>query len=298
MITTCAVLALPPAWRKDELVMVRATEAVRLCREGGFAEVPRSLARSLLGGLGRRDAVGVRAFLSRLRLTGAPLAGLDDIELLAVLHTLLSMREVIVLRACAAAGVGQDKALAEQRRLIREITSQTRGRLNHEGRQYRLVVGDDLGKLPDRDAFEVVHQADAKRVLEGVAHQLGQGTTGLPALLTQARGQLTRDWRPPFSPDGLVLLRRIIVRPGYKSAVEPAITPSALKKLKDDGWIEIVFVDAGMEPIADADYSVKLADGGAKTGKTDKKGSARFEGIMPGECQVSFPKADGPVALV
>ena len=288
---------LPPAWRKVKVVLVGATAAIRLCREEGFEEVPRALAQSLLDRLGRREAAEVRTFLSRLRITDM-MSALDDIELMALLRTLVDRRVVVLLRAGEANGSTQDKVLAAQRKLTREIASQMHGRLNHDGRQYRLVPGDDLPKLPDRDAFEVVRRAEAQRILTAVARQSGGGTTGLPALLGQASGQLTQDWRPPFPPEGLVLLRRIPIRPGYKSAVESALTPSALKKLKDEGWIEIVFVDAGMEPIADAEYDIKLADGGAKSGKTDKKGSARLEGIMPGECQVSFPNAEGPVVLV
>lgn len=38
------------------------------------------------------------------------------------------------------------------------------------------------------------------------------------------------------------------------------MTPSAMKKLRDEGSIEIEFVDAGMEPIENVDYDVRLED--------------------------------------
>ena len=86
MITAFASLALTPSWREDQLAVVCATDALRLCREGGFEALPRHQAGSFLGNLGRREDGSVRAFISRARLSGAPLSGFEDGELLALLH--------------------------------------------------------------------------------------------------------------------------------------------------------------------------------------------------------------------
>jgi hypothetical protein len=120
----------------------------------------------------------------------------------------------------------------------------------------------------------------------------------VPALLARARAKLTRDWRPPLSPDGLVLLRRIIVLSSQRPDVGPAMTPSAMKKLRDEGCIEIEFVDAGMEPVENVDFEVRLADGQTKSGRTSKKGLARYEDITPGVCRVRFPNVKSPVVVV
>ena len=88
--------------------------------------------------------------------------------------------------------------------------------------------------------------------------------------MSDAREKLTRDWGPQLQPDGLVLLRQIVTVGTKKTLEMAALTPSALKKLQDEGWIEIMFVDAGMEPMPDIDYSVRLADGQVKCGKTNK----------------------------
>jgi hypothetical protein len=279
------------------VVLVRAADAPRLCHEGGFAEVPYPRAQAHLGAPTRREMGKVRDFVLRARIPAPPLAGLDDGRLWALLLTWVKHREVLVLHGCAMAVSEEGKALVERRRLVREIEEKTRGRLAYSGRSYRLVAGDDLGRLPDRDRYEVAGQTEAARVLDAIAREHGGGTVGLPGLLGQARAKLTRDWRPPFEPDGLVLLRRVPVLTAQKQEAS-AITPSALKKLRDEGWIEIVFVDAGMEPVADVDFDLRLADGGAKSGKTNEKGQARYEGITPGECKVRFPKAKGPVVLV
>jgi hypothetical protein len=240
----------------------------------------------------------VRDFVLRARIPAPPLAGLDDGSLWALLLAWVKHREILLLHGCEMGVSEEAKTLLDRRRLVREIEEKTRGRLAYGGRTYRLVAGEDLGRLPDRDRYEVAGQTEAARVLDAVAHEHGGGTVGLPGLLGQARAKLSRDWRPPFEPDGLVLLRRVPVLTAQKQDVAPAMTPSALKKLRDEGWIEIVFVDAGMEPVADVDFDLRLADGGAKSGKTNEKGLARYEGITPGECKVRFPKAKGPVALV
>jgi hypothetical protein len=232
------------------------------------------------------------------RVTSAALSDVATIDLSAVLTALVRRGELVVVRPCELVTGGEVKAISDQRRLAREIEAKTRGRLTDGGRQYRLVAGDDLPRLSDRDSYEVVHRTDAIRILDEAAKQSGAGASGLPALLAQAREKLTRDWRPPLRPEGLVLLRRIVVVSSQRPEVGQAITPSALKKIRDEGWIEIAFVDAGMEPVADVDYEVRLADGQVKSGKTSQKGLARYDDIQPGECRVRFPKLKGPVVLV
>jgi len=179
---------------------------------------------------------------------------------------------------------------------MQTIESAAKG-LVYGGRHYKLVVGTDLARTPDRDSYQVVGRDEACRLLESMAGQAA-GAGGLKDLLPKAIEQLSRDWRPPLSPTGLVLLRKEAVPRRAPTATAAAISPSALLRLRDEGWIEIAFVDAGMEPVASVDFDLRLADGDRKSGTTNANGSARFEGIVPGECMVRFPKVDGPVVLV
>jgi hypothetical protein len=40
----CAALALGPFWQEEQLLLVRKIDAVRLCRDGDYQELPRRLA--------------------------------------------------------------------------------------------------------------------------------------------------------------------------------------------------------------------------------------------------------------
>ena len=62
-----------------------------------------------------------------------------------------------------------DNPTAEQRRLVRAIDSKSRGHLSFSGRQFRLVAGENLKKLPNRDRYEVVRREEAIRILDGIA---------------------------------------------------------------------------------------------------------------------------------
>lgn len=272
-------------------------DALKLCRDGGGRALLRGQAVALIGGLGARQWATVRAFVARLGVRGVDLTRLRDGELGNWLARQVSSGQLVAVRTGGAEpDAGGDKELVELRKLVRQIDGLSQGKLMADGRQHKLVAGQDLAKVSDRDNYHIVRQGDARAVLATVARLAGDGGV-LPGLLATASGKLSRDWRPPLEPDGLVLLRRIPVVAAHKPALAEVMSPSALKKLRDEGWVEIALVDAGGEPIADADYEVKLPDGQSKTGTTDKKGAGRFEGIMPGECLVRFPKAKGPVGL-
>jgi hypothetical protein len=288
-------LQLEPFFGKPALVLVRAVDGIKMCSTGGTRALRRDETTAVLAALDPRQAMKVRVFLSQLGLRGVALTGPRDADLRDLLRRLVATGELVGLRLGAADASPSDES-ADLRKLIRDIEALVRGRLRVGGGQYRLVAGPQLGKLADRDQYQVVGQAEARKVLDTAAQASGGGGP-LVDLLGKASTQLSRDWRPPLEPDGLVLLRRIPRLGTLTPAPVEALSPSALRKLRDEGWIEVVLVDAGMEPIADADYEVKLPDGQTKMSKTDKKGATRFEGIMPGECLVRFPKAKGPVGL-
>lgn len=94
--------------------------------------------------------------------------------------------------------------------------------LRFEGRTFRLVAGADLPRLRDRDDYHVVPQAEAQRVLDGLAATTPAAKTGS---FREARKLLAHDWRPPLAPDGIVLLRRVAEPKGPSPKPEPGSAP-------------------------------------------------------------------------
>ncbi len=177
---------------------------------------------------------------------------------------------------------------AEQRRLVREIERRTSRRLSWQGRGYRLVADLDLGRLPDRDYYEVVCRKDADKVLAGLAGQRA-GDAALQEAFAKARDKLTADWRLPFSPDGLVLLRRMVARASAPRTQEEALTPSQLAKLlaKKD-WIEIEVLYENGAPYV-GDYRVTHPDGSVSKDCLDKEGFWGLYEIESGTYRFAAP---------
>jgi hypothetical protein len=192
---------------------------------------------------------------------------------------------LVALRKGDKAGKPVD-ATTEQRSLVRNIDKQTRGRLNFSGRSYKLVADVDLAGVPGRNSYEVAGHDEARRVLEGLAKQAG--TTGhLGTLLVQASAKLTPDWRPPFQPDGLILLRRIVEKAAPTKADDgPALTPSQLRKLQE-GWIVLEVVDDFERPWRGT-VKIELPDASTREIAPDGEGSASADGFQPGQAVVTL----------
>ena len=288
----CASLPLLPPWRKDRLLLVRSTDAIRLCREGGYEALPVRLASAELRHLGRRDMVEVRSFLAHARVPITSLTSLGDTRLMSVLTDFVRNLELVVLREREDGAGKKDDPSAEQRRLVREIEVKSRHRLSLHGRQYRLVPDNALAALADRDRWEVVGRRDADRVLDGLTRQAAVESQPLAELLSRAHGKLSRDWRPPLSPDGIVLLRRIVVAQSVAPDLGPTLTPSQMKKLaiKTD-WIEIEVKDDLGNPYTGA-YRVQLPDGTFAEGSFDETGLWGDHDIDPGQCKMLLPEPE------
>jgi hypothetical protein len=243
-----AALDLTPLRRKERLLLLRATDAVRLCRGGGFAELLHHQAEAYLTMAGRRDLALVRDFIQRAHLASFPVSRFGDLQLVALLRKLAKGGDLVVVRESAETAQSGVPSLVQQRRIVRAIESKLRRPLNHEGRRYRLVAAEDLARLPDRDHYEVVSQSVAVRVLEAL---IRQADPALVALLAEARALLTRDWRPPFFPDGLVMLRRSAQVVAPVTHNEPPLTPSQLQKLMSPDW--------GVAPGAEHEDGFELA---------------------------------------
>jgi len=290
---SCASLRLTSPWDKECVVLVRATDAIRLCRDDGYEELPSHQALAWLKRLGRQQAAEVRAFVSGTRISSVSLAKVDDPSLLTLLRGKVRMGELAAILEGDGVGSGEGDSGIAQRRLIREIEAKTQRRLSYGGRQYRLVVDASLRRLSDRDSYEVVKHQDAVTVLRGLAGQGGPGSSGLGTVLTEAADMLTQDWRPPQTPDGLVLLRRILVKNAYKPDMEPALTPSQIKTLGKSDWIEIDLVDQDDEPYA-THYKLELVDRSVREGEFDSDGYLGVFEIESGTCKLTVGETKLP----
>lgn len=222
------MLPLTPRWHEDRVWLVRATDALGLCHAGGgFRALPRHQAELYLAAIGPASRPALRDFISRTRLSSFPLCQVDDCRLVELLTRLIAGADLVLVQECAAEV--KSSASATQRRLVREIRAKLRQPLSHEGRQYRLVADVDLGRMAGRDVYEVSNHKEATLVLDVVSKR---SEPALALLLEQARGLLAPDWRAPFAPDGLVLLRKAVavVAP---VRLEEALTPSQLAKLME-----------------------------------------------------------------
>ncbi|HEX7507467.1 MAG TPA: hypothetical protein VF550_11890 [Polyangia bacterium] len=209
--------------------MVPAIDAIRSCSEEGCQELPEGQGLRLFDAMDRLAASGLRRFVSEARLSSFPLCELNDAKLRQMVRLAIRDRRLIALRKGQSAGKTTSKTV-ELRRLVKQIEQQTRGLLNYGGRQYKLVVDVDLGKVPGRNNYEVVGRDDARRVLDGLAKESG-AAGDLATLLGQASAKVTPDWRPPITtPDGLILLRKNLAPTATASNSEPAYTPSQLNQ--------------------------------------------------------------------
>jgi hypothetical protein len=221
------VLRLSPIWDTSvPLVLAPRSEALQRWREEGWEEVPPGEAlRELDWAQSCRSQL--RLFVAHSRVSHVDLRDLDDHEVLDLVRTCIRCREMAVLRQGSANGKEISETL-EMRRLVAQVERQTRLGLSYGGRQYKLVPGDDLATVPGRDYYEVVGQADAHRVLDGIA----SGQPLCADALAKAQEKISKDWRPPSSrPEGLVLLRRL-VQASPSEDEGRALTPSQIQEMR------------------------------------------------------------------
>jgi hypothetical protein len=233
MATASPELVLTPFPQKERLLVLRATDAMRFCRKDGCQQVPQHQAESCLPEALWRDPMRVRGFLRLASPSSIPVSRLDDLRVFETLRKLVRSGDLVVVRQSEQTEKAAVPSLLQQRKLVRSIESTSRSSLAHEGRKYRLVADMDLRQVPNRDSYEVVNRDEAVRVLHALAQN---AEPGLASLLADAGRRLTNDWRPPLTPDGLVLLRRSAAPVAPVAPVEAALSPSQLAKLHEPEW--------------------------------------------------------------
>jgi hypothetical protein len=266
---SCPHLQLTRPWEEEQFVLLRATDALRLCGSGGYEKVPCHVGVDRVQRLALHGTFDLLRFVARSGIRPSSLANLDDKKLILWLRDHVQARELVVVRVGKIRPAGQASRDADQRRVLRELEAHSRQPMRHAGRVYRLVADVQLARLRDRDSYEVVRRDNALAVLHGLAEQSPGG--GLSAVLAEAAKLLANDWRPPLAPDGLVLLRRLTAVVATGPSDEPAITPSQLKKLSETDWIEIEVVDTDGNPLS-THYRLQLADKDVQEGQLPEEG--------------------------
>lgn len=66
---------------------------------------------------------------------------------------------------------------------------------------------------------------------------------------------------------------------------QPAVTPCRT-------WVEVRLLDYAHKPVPGVAYRIQLPDGSIQEGELDDGGSVRFDGILNGRCDVTFPELD------
>jgi hypothetical protein len=61
---------------------------------------------------------------------------------------------------------------------------------------------------------------------------------------------------------------------------------------KAQAWVAIELVGEDGKPIPGARYRLLLPDGSIREGRLDSRGTVHVDGIVPGQCKVSFPDLD------
>jgi hypothetical protein len=296
MALDCPHLSLAPYWAgKDDrrrIVLVPAIDALRLRRHGGYEKVESIETSWNFRRESHRLLWELRGFAIDIGLASPYEARYDDHELIELLGDRIEHGNLVGLRKVQATVATHADPTLEERRLARDLERETRGQLNEGGRRYKLVSGADVAGIPDRNSYEVVQHADAARLLGALA-KASAGRAELATLLDKARDKLSPDWRPPFSPNGLVLLRRIAVQRVAAASPAPVITPSQMRAMMETAALEIHVVDLDGKPQEGLAFKIGMPDGGSVSSKLDKEGRGRAKSSSPGVFAVTFPDLDG-----
>jgi hypothetical protein len=224
MLSGFAMLTMSRPWDDEQVVLVPSSRASRARAEGGYREMEPQQAIWLLAGMDRWGRACLRDFVAEARLSKLPVSTLGSHKLRSLVRESIENGRLVALRKTECR-IGDPTA--DQRQLLKFIEALTRGRLSHRGRQYKLVVLADLGRVADLDSYEVVRRPEADQILDVIA---ADSIADLGILLAQARDKLAADRRPLTLRSGGVILLRRTIRPREVSVFrEPVIVPVQTK---------------------------------------------------------------------
>jgi hypothetical protein len=274
-------LSLSRTWTdENEVVVISWFEWQRVHAESGYHEIDSYKALWMLNSLDCQRLMEARHFVSELRLNSFPLDRTKDHEVLELIRQALNNRRLVAIQK-GAEQPAIPSVTVQLRRLVAQVEKATRGKLFHQGRQYKLVVDVELASTPGRDYYEVASQSEARAAFDSVA----KVSPASADLLKQASDKLTKDWYS--QPDGLILLRRIPTQSSVPKDTGPSITPSQMKALLQKDWIEIEVVDQDGEP-CHMHYRLELASSDVREGELDEDGCLNVSEIESGTCKLTL----------
>jgi hypothetical protein len=280
---------------EDDVILIPLLRWPNERGDSGYEETNSGRAIWMLENLDRRRAVELRNFAAQARLGNVDYCRLDDREVRLLIGNAIRDGRLLAIRK-GTAGSRSSNATADLRRLLAQIEKQTRRKLSFRGRQYKLVVGDDLAKTPARDSYEVVGQTEARAIFVGIAQQSGASAE----LLSKAGEKISKDWRPPFSqPEGLVLLRWIPVQDAAPKQDTPVITPSQMASLvtaEESVTLEVVVLGLDDKPLKGISYVVDAPDEETYEGQLGASGKIKITSTKQGSASIALKWADSEAA--
>jgi hypothetical protein len=210
--------------QKDKRLLVRAADAIRLCRDGSYETLSRHESSHALM---MRQPTEAREFVAKAGVLSRTLSDCPDLPLLAELRALIAGGTLVAVRECGDKPSAATPSLVKQRRVLGALATAKPEAMRFKGGIYWLLTDADFKRIQELDDYTVVTRADAVEVLTGLAES---ASSARASLFMEAADLLTQDWRPPLSPDGLILLkRRFVVRTAQHSAgpAEKARQPGA-----------------------------------------------------------------------
>jgi len=183
------------------------------------------------------------------------------------------------------------------------------------GRWYEFPAEEAQAGFHDRVSTAAWLRTVEPEDLRRIAHQYIDGTlrSGLSDhdLVEQLVGLIVsgalRVWRitTPIRPRVSHEIAALRSETTLQTSGEPAVTPSQLAREarpRERGsgrgpentktWIEIRLVDSDGDPVPGERYRLRLPDASIMEGVLDDEGKARYDGIVSGSCQISFPGLD------
>jgi hypothetical protein len=200
--------------QKDKRLLVRAADAVRLCRDGVYEPLPR---QESFQALMMRQSSAAREFAAKAGVLSRTLADCPDLSLLAELRALIAGGALVAVRECEGKSSPATPSLVKQRRVLSALATAKPEAMRFKGGIYWLLTDADFKRIQDLDDYTVVRRAEAVEVLTGLAES---ASAARARLFSEAAELLTQDWRPPLSPDGLILLKRTVVARTTEHAAE------------------------------------------------------------------------------
>jgi hypothetical protein len=170
----CPSLTISRFLAEEKIFLVGALDALRLCGNGEYEAMHPTQALWEFSWPGFRFDWQIRSFVAKTCLTLTPLSFLSDADVLDIIKRSVQNRNLVALKKVAQVAGPADPTV-EMRRLVRDLETKTRGKLNESGRAYKLVADVDLKRVPERDSYQVVAQDEGRKVLDALAKAAWHG---------------------------------------------------------------------------------------------------------------------------